>query len=42
MQALSLAGYVHGFTDNAPVTKLITYLSRRWFASVDIDQRKGL
>lgn len=39
MQTLPWAGHVYGFTDKAPVTTLTRYLSRRWLASVHIDQQ---
>lgn len=39
MQTLPWAGYVHGFSDDAPMTKLTTYLSRQWLSSVHIDQQ---
>jgi hypothetical protein len=36
---LPWAGHVHGFSDDAPTTKLATYLSRQWLGSVHIDQQ---
>ena len=36
---LPWAGHVYGFSDDAPTTKLATYLSQRWLSTVHVDQQ---
>jgi hypothetical protein len=36
---LPWAGHVYGFSDDAPTTKLATYLSQWWLSTVHVDQQ---